>query len=154
MQKKPGDALERVQYKVIRRSRIAKLEEDLVAAGEQGYSIAGVATVEDAPRSFVVVLQRPEALELSCAGQAEGTPCWKELNSHPGCRLWDNHYFKDHTVTWTGECAGGLASGTGTLTWIRGGEEQKHSGMLQDGKRHGPWVDAEGCTIRYVNGLP
>lgn len=72
MQKKPGDAPERVQYKVIRRGRIAKLKEDLAEAGEQGYSIAGVATLET---SYVVVLRRPEALEPSCTGQAEGTPC-------------------------------------------------------------------------------
>lgn len=93
--------------------------------------------------------------------------------------MWDNHYYKDHAVTWSGRCADGLASGTGTLTWVRGSKENWHSGLLQngrkqgswverdadgsrntyegpyvDGKEHGPWVDAEGRTIiRYINGL-
>ena len=78
--------------------------------------------------------------EAKCEGQAEGAECWKELASHPGCHVWDNHYYADQTVTWTGGCAGGLASGTGTLTWVRDGKEQKYSGLLRDGKEHGRWV--------------
>ena len=82
----------------------------------------------------------------SCEGQAEGVECWKELASHPGCFLWDDHYYTDQTVTWSGGCSDGLASGTGTLTWVRDGKEDKHSGILQEGKWHGHWV------LRFASG--
>ena len=49
-------------------------------------------------------------------------------------------------MTWTGRCAGGLASGTGTLTWVLGSEENKHSGLLQNGKKQSFWV------YRYADG--
>ena len=84
--------------------------------------------------------QRPVGVEPSCEGQAEGAECWKELASHPGCHVWDNHYYADQTVTWTGGCTGGLASGTGNLKWVRDDDETEHTGMLRDGKHHGLWV--------------
>ena len=91
---------------------------------------------------------RPSGISAgqTCAGQAEGAECWKELASHPGCHVWDDHYYADQTVTWTGGCSGGLASGTGTLKRVRGSEANEHSGLLQDGKRHGRWV------VRFASG--
>ena len=98
----------------------------------------------------------PAGVEPSCEGQAEGAECWKELASHPGCHVWDNHYYGDQTVTWTGGCAGGLASGTGNLKWVRGDDENEHRGMLREGKHHGLWVEryASGTVQEgpYVNG--
>lgn len=88
----------------------------------------------------------PTGGEPSCEGQTEGAKCWKELASHPGCFVWDEHYYADQTVTWSGGCSDGLSSGTGTLTWVRDGKEDKHSGLLQEGKRQGHWV------IREANG--
>ena len=61
--------------------------------------------------------------------------------------MWDDHYYADQTVTWTGGCSGGLASGTGTLKWIRGSEANEHSGLLQDGKHTGDWV-----LLRWADG--
>lgn len=89
---------------------------------------------------------RPAGVEPSCEGQAEGAECWKELKSHPGCYVWDDHYYADQTVTWTGECRDGLASGTGTLKWVRGDDEYENTGLLRNGKRHGDWV------LRYADG--
>ena len=50
------------------------------------------------------------------------------------------------TVTWTGECAGGKAQGTGTLTWVWDGNQQTSTGQLLDGELNGNWVlrDASG----------
>ena len=92
---------------------------------------------------------RPSGISAgqTCAGQAEGAACWKELESHPGCRVWDDHHYADQTVTWTGGCSGGLASGTGTLKWVRGSEANEHSGLLQDGKHTGDWV------LRFAGGI-
>ena len=81
-----------------------------------------------------------QAPEPSCDGQAEGGECWKELTSHPGCYVWNPGFVPDWTVTWSGGCAAVLASGTGTLTWVRDGKESKYSGLLRDGKKHGHWV--------------
>lgn len=97
-----------------------------------------------------------------------------ELANRPQCYHW--HYvtrIKGYTVTWTGECSGGLAQGEGTLTrnwasreaylalnsdWLYSitDEEDKErawnwrgtgeTGYLQDGKKHGHWVE------RYANG--
>ena len=54
----------------------------------------------------------PAGVEPSCEGQAEGAECWMELESHPGCYVWDDYYYADQLVTWTGGCSGGLACGT------------------------------------------
>ena len=85
----------------------------------------------------------------TCAGQAEGSGCWMELESRPVfCYVWNGYLEPDETVTWTGECSGGLAQGTGTLTWVwdRGQETIEATGFLQDGKRHGDWA------LRYADG--
>ena len=99
---------------------------------------------------------QPAGVEPGCEGQTEGAECWKQLASHPGCHVWDDHYYVDQAVTWTGGCTGGLASGTGTLTWVRDGKENKYSGLLRDGKEHGQWVlsFADGTVLEgpYVDG--
>ena len=78
--------------------------------------------------------------EQTCAGKPEGAACWKELESHPGCYAWDNHYFADRTWTWTGECTDGLASGSGTLKSVWGAVENEYTGLLRAGKRNDHWV--------------
>ena len=82
----------------------------------------------------------------ACKDQAEGAECWKELASHPACFVWDNHYYADQEVTWTGVCSDGLASGTGTLNWVRGSERHESTGLLRNGKNEGHWV------LRGANG--
>ena len=76
----------------------------------------------------------------ACKGQVEGAECWKELASHPGCHVWDNHYFADQTATWTGGCSGGLAEGSGTLKWVGGQIESEGTGVLRNGRPEARWV--------------
>ncbi len=88
---------------------------------------------------------------LSCAGQWGGTECWMELSNPPGCYVWNGFLLPDQTVTWTGECAGDLAQGQGTLKWVwdrgRGKETAEETGYLEAGKnRQGQWI------TRYENG--
>ena len=88
--------------------------------------------------------------EKTCTGKPEGAERWKELTSHPQCYVWDDYYYEDQTVTWSGKCSGSVAQGEGTLMW-NGPDEWSHSttGHLQKGKRHGQWV--ENVTItRYL----
>jgi hypothetical protein len=73
-----------------------------------------------------------------------------------GCRVWDSFPEAGTAVAWTGACAGGYASGPGTLTWANDGEvTSEYVGTLQAGKLsgegtfstpdglqyHGPFVD-------------
>ena len=72
-----------------------------------------------------------------------------ELSNAPGCYVWNGFLLPDQTVTWTGECAGDLAQGQGTLKWVwgRGKETAEETGYLEAGKnRHGQWIG------RYGNG--
>ena len=90
------------------------------------------------------------ALEPKCAAMEEGAECWKELTDKSGCHVWDNHYFAELTVTWSGPCAGGVIVGEGTLVWTKDGKSTSTtgtaSGTASDGKRHGHWV------YRYADG--
>ena len=81
----------------------------------------------------------------ACAGPPEGTACWMELANQPECYVWNGSLDKDETVTWTGECAGGLAQGPGTLIWIwdSGQGTQEDTGRLQAGKMQGDWVERD-----------
>ena len=84
-----------------------------------------------------------------CAGQVEGTACWIELEGRPTfCFVWNSALRAGKSVTWSAACAGGLAQGTGTLTWVSGSGQQtsESTGRLRDGKRYGQWV------LRFANG--
>ena len=82
----------------------------------------------------------------TCAGKPAGVACWKEVSQRPGCHAWSAAPQPGATVTWTGECAGGFAQGTGTLTWVWDGDRQTETGRLVDGKTNGHWV------IRFTDG--
>ena len=70
-----------------------------------------------------------------------------ELESHPGCHVWNPSLGPGATASWSAECAGGLASGTGTLKWVwASGESTSTGAPLQDGKPHGQWV------VRFADG--
>ena len=78
--------------------------------------------------------------EETCAGKPEGALCWKELVNHPRCYVWDNYFYKDQTVTWSGKCSGSKANGEGTLIWVRGDAEHTETGRLERGKKQDRWV--------------
>ena len=84
----------------------------------------------------------PAAEGGRCKGQTEGASCWMELANHPGCSVWNSHFQPGSTVTWTAECAAGLAHGTGTLTEVWDGvkKTKEKTGSLLDGKPQGHWV--------------
>ena len=84
--------------------------------------------------------------EPRCAGQPAGTSCWMEISGRQGCYVWNPNPQPGETVTWTGECSGGLIQGTGSVTWVTAGDEQVNTGRFQDGKANGHQV------FRYANG--
>lgn len=79
---------------------------------------------------------------VSCGGQAQGAECWMEVANRPGCYIWNGHLMRNQTVTWTGECAGSLAQGVGTLKWVwaKGKKTSEETGQLRTGRQHGRWV--------------
>ena len=83
--------------------------------------------------------------DQTCAGKPAGAACWMESAQQPGCYVWNPSLATGASVTWTGECVGGLAQGTGTFTWISDGNPQTGTGRLQDGRRTGDWV------LRYAD---
>ena len=94
------------------------------------------------PEEFYFKYTQVARLTQPCTGQPKGAGCWLVLSNQPECYVWDDDPQPDTTVTWTGECAGGLAQGTGTLTWVwdSGTKAQEATGLLQNGKRHSTWV--------------
>ena len=103
---------------------------------------------------------RPSGISAgqTCAGKPQGAACWIELANQPECYVLNFELQTDQTVTWTEECVGGLAQGTGTLTWVWGDGKNtlELTGRLQDGKMHGRWVvrQADGDVLEgpYVDG--
>ena len=104
------------------------------AAGNSGAGLAAGVDARGRPGSAF----RPDQ---PCAGQPAGTACWLEISGRPGCYVWNPNPQPGETVTWTAACAGGLAQGTGTLTWTVSEGVQTETGRLQDGRRStGHWV--------------
>ena len=97
-------------------------------------------------REALALLLEVEGTEISaeemCAGKPSGSSCWMELTNHPECYVWNDYYYGEQTVTWSGKCSGNLAHGEGTLTgaFTDGSSSITSTGHLQKGKRHGQWV--------------
>ena len=73
----------------------------------------------------------------TCEGKAEGVECWHQLDSHPGCYVWNGHLDAEETASWTGACNGSVADGEGVLTWADPEGASVYEGALVGGKRHG-----------------
>jgi hypothetical protein len=52
-----------------------------------------------------------------------------------GCRVWNPHPRQNETVSWSGACSYGFASGTGVLQWfLNGNPQERDEGELVEGK--------------------
>ena len=92
-----------------------------------------------------------------CTGRPEGVSCWMEVTHRPGCYVWNPNPQPGETVTWTAECADGVATGTGSLTWVHDNGMQVATGLLREGRHwHGEVVTRDGDGSRtegsYVDG--
>ena len=92
-------------------------------------------------------LRRPGVeSEAPCAGSLQVSECWLKLDNKTECSVWQEEPLAiGATITWSGECEDGRATGEGTLTiawpnhWHRG-SESVHEGEMSDGRRTGHWV--------------
>ncbi len=94
-----------------------------------------------------------------CAGGTSAA-CWHELDNRPGCHMWNSAGSSDEdTITWSGGCVEGKASGKGNLVWRYRQDGRwttnRGEGELQGGKAHGHWVwhdtGGEAWEGPYVN---
>lgn len=64
-----------------------------------------------------------------------------------GCFVWNPKPGPDESVSWSGACVDGLASGSGTRQWRSGGKlGSRYTGTMLDGKEDGTG------TLTYANG--
>ena len=65
----------------------------------------------------------------------------------PNCKIWNEVPAKGETVSWSGECVKGYASGYGTAIWsLNDKEAQRYEGILKKGKC------ADIGTLTFANG--
>jgi hypothetical protein len=85
-------------------------------------------------------------------------PGWITATNQP-CKIWNPSPQPDESVTWSGECKDGYASGEGVLRWtLNGKPDLEFDGRYANGKRNGPGViitpDGRRIEGNWVNDLP
>ena len=86
------------------------------------------------------------AAALLLASQAMGQnsnpspPGWITASNQP-CKVWNPEPQPNESVTWSGPCKDGFASGKGVLLWTENGKpDVKFDGNYKNGKRNGHGV--------------
>ena len=79
----------------------------------------------------------------------QAPPDWITAANQP-CKIWNPAPQANESVTWSGECKDGLASGQGVLRWTLNGRlDAVFEGRYANGKRngHGTLTTADGRRI-------
>lgn len=67
-------------------------------------------------------------------------PGWIMATNKP-CKIWNPSPQPNESVTWSGPCKDGFASGKGVLRWTENGKpDVEFDGEYANGKRNGPGV--------------
>ena len=82
-------------------------------------------------------------------------PTWITASNQP-CKIWNPEPQPNESVTWSGSCTDGLASGKGVLKWTEDGKSDvEFDGEYAKGKRNGPGVmitpDGKRVTGEWIN---
>ena len=72
---------------------------------------------------------------LAAAPDLSG-PIWSTAQNQP-CKVWNPGPEAGETLTWSGDCVDGKASGSGRLVWRGSYGKQVYEGEYRDGKEHG-----------------
>ena len=134
-------------FRALAEARLSALRGSVPGSAATGGRVSG-APGADSRRAAVGDSRTGPSFRIgpTCAGQPAGAACWMAISGRSGCYVWNHGLEPGATVTWTGECAGGMAQGTGTLTWTVSEGIQTDTGRLQDGQWIGHWV------IRFADG--
>ncbi len=81
-----------------------------------------------------------------CSASGEEDGCWLAVADRDGCYVWKHNPRREESVTWSGDCQDGRASGSGTevrtfLSRSYGRVTDSHDGTYEDGLRNGHWVE-------------
>ncbi len=84
-----------------------------------------------------------------------GEPGWT-TDSKSGCKAYNSSVEPEDSLTWSGSCQGGYASGNGTLQWYSNGNPgSEYQGEMRGGKRHGTgtykWTDGRSYDGGWAN---
>jgi MORN repeat len=98
------------------------------------------------------------SLEVQAQPADPGPPNWITAKNKP-CKIWNPQPQPNESVTWSGACKNGLASGKGVLHWTENGvPDAEFDGEYADGKRNGPGViitpDGERTEGNWVDDQP
>jgi hypothetical protein len=93
---------------------------------------------------------------LSLALHAQQSGQW--ITDSTGCKVWNSHPQPNESITWSGTCEGGFATGEGTVQWFLAGRPASSgTGTFREGKLHGKGVTLALNDERYqgdfVDGL-
>ena len=85
-------------------------------------------------------------------------PDWITATNQP-CKIWNPEPQPNESVTWSGDCKDGYASGEGTLRWTENGKpDAEFTGRYANGKRNGHGVivtpDGKRAEGEWLNDMP
>jgi hypothetical protein len=91
--------------------------------------------------TFVVTLAGVALVSLAATAQDRSVePGWITATNQD-CKIWNPSPQPNESVTWSGGCKDGLASGKGTLRWTENGRpDAVFDGEYANGKRNGAGV--------------
>ena len=79
-------------------------------------------------------------ISLPVAAQGPSPPGWITATNQP-CKIWNPQPQPNESVTWSGACKNGFASGKGVLQWTENGKaDAEFDGEYSNGKRNGAGV--------------
>ena len=76
-------------------------------------------------------------------------PIWLTAQNQP-CKVWNPNPMAGEVLTWSGDCVGGKASGSGQQVWQGSYGEEIYEGEYQDGKKHGHGVVTYNDGSRFL----
>lgn len=101
-------------------------------------------------------MSMPTRLALVIAALIAVSPAVAQSNGdwiadqRTGCKVWDAYASPGQSITWTGDCANGLAQGHGTLQWFNDGKPgERDEGEFKDGQQQGRGVRVFSNGARY-----
>ena len=93
-------------------------------------------------------LDAASARTLRTAAPDLSRPLWLTAQNQP-CKVWNPNPKPGETVTWSGGCIDGQASGSGRLVWRGSYGQDTYVGQYQGGKRHGRGIFKWFSGARY-----